>query len=131
MKELEALSGKEASFTIGKHLIELKKFSMAVQVWCYQHYATPEEENGIAVLSDKLVKNDIKAILELGFKLVKDKENFPTLKEFAAVFSAYDVFHKLLPNINMTITGSRPDYTPDLKDIEEIKKVPAASVISL
>ena len=104
---------------------------MAQQVWAYEHFATEENENGIAVLTDRLIANDIKAILEVGYRLLKDKTEFSTLKDFGKLFSAYDVFALLLPSINKTISGSQPDYTPDLKDIEEIKKVQAVDVVSL
>ena len=76
------LNPRASKFILMGKSYELKKFSLAAQVWAHDEFKTTEEPNGLNNLSEKLIELDGGAIAKTCYFLLKDKSDFPTEEKF-------------------------------------------------
>lgn len=76
------LNPRPSKFTLAGKTYELKKFSLAAQVWAHDEFKTGEEPNGLTNLSAKLMELDGGAIAKSCYFLLKDKSDFLTEEKF-------------------------------------------------
>ena len=113
------LNPRPSEFLLGGKTYELKKFSLAAQVWAHDEFATPEEKNGLTVLSQKLVELDPKAIAKSCYYLMKDKKDFPSEENFIdALGDHYNVISILLEPFSRCLGVSQPTLDDTAEEVE-------------
>lgn len=113
------LNPRATKFTLAGEVFEMKKFSLAAQVWAHDEFATTEEENGLTVLSQKLVELDSGAIAKISYYLLKDKTKFPTEESFLdALGDHYNVIKILLAPFSRCLGVSQPTEDETANEVE-------------
>lgn len=113
------LDPRASKFLIGNKTYEMKKFSLAAQVWAHDEFATTEEKNGLNVLSEKLVELDPSAIAKTCYFLLKDKSDFPTEENFInALGDHYSVIKILLEPFSRCLGVSQPSEDETAHEVE-------------
>ena len=116
------LNPQPAYFLLKKKRYKLKKFSLAARVWARFEFATPENEDGLEVLSHKMAKLDPHTIGKVGYYLLENHEDFVNEKDFIESFKFSNILIEiLLPTINETIGASQPT-DDEIEESAELKK---------
>ena len=113
------LNPRESKFTLrGKDYL-LKKFALSAQVWVHDEFATENENNGLQVLSQKLIDLDSAAIAKVSYFLLKDKSDFPTLNSFIDAFEDhFNVIEVLLKPFSECLGVSQPSDDDTAEEVE-------------
>ena len=113
------LNPRPSKFTLRGKTYEMKKFSLAAQVWAHDEFATDEEKNGLTVLSQKLVELDPSAISKTCYYLLKDKTDFPTEESFIdALEDHYTTVKVLLEPFSRCLGVSQPTEDDTAEEVE-------------
>lgn len=113
------LNPRPSKFTLRGKTYEMKKFSLAAQVWAHDEFATDEEKNGLTVLSQKLVELDPSAIAKTCYYLLKDKTDFPTEESFIdALEDHYTTVKVLLEPFSRCLGVSQPTEDDTAEEVE-------------
>lgn len=116
------LNPRESRFSLSGKTYELKKFSIAAQVWAADEFATDDKGNGLFVLSERLANVDTGAIVKTCYYLLTDKTDFPTLESFVErLGSDHTILKVLLDPLSETLGVSQPSVDETAEEIE-IKK---------
>lgn len=113
------LNPRPSKFILAGKTYELKKFSLAAQVWAYDEFATDKEKNGLNVLSQKLIELDPRAIAKTCYYLLKDKCDFPTEESFIdALGDHYTTIKVLLEPFSRCLGVSQPSDDDTAEEVE-------------
>ena len=113
------LNPRPSSFELAGKTYEIKKFSLAAQVWAHDEFATAEEKNGLNVLSQKLIELDFSAIAKTCYYLLKDKRDFPTVESFInALGDHYNGIKILLEPFSRCLGVSQPTEDDTSEEVE-------------
>lgn len=83
----QELNPSDAIVEIDNREFTLRAFDLTAQVWAYNHFATPENKDGMTVLANRIADiNDADAVLQLTWHLLKRK----------VYFGNYDAFVKAI-----------------------------------
>lgn len=116
------LNPRASKFILGNKAYELKKFSLAAQVWAHDEFKTAEEPNGLTNLSAKLIELDGGAIAKSCYFLLKDKSDFPTEEKFLdAMSDNHTMLTVLLKPFSECLGVSQPT-SEDSETEVELKK---------
>ena len=116
------LNPRESSFELRGKTYELKKFSLAAQVWAASAFATPENSDGLANLGQAVEKVDPVALTRVCYYLLKDKKDFPILDSFAdALGTHFVVTRTLLKPFRECLGVSQPSVDDTAEELQ-IKK---------
>jgi hypothetical protein len=113
------LNPRPSKFTLAGKTYEMKKFSLAAQVWAHDEFATAEEANGLNVLSQKLVELDPSAIAKTCYFLLKDKTDFPNEESFIdALGDHYSIVKILLEPFSRCLGVSQLSEDDTAEEVE-------------
>lgn len=113
------LSPRPSKFILRGNVYELKKFSLAAQVWAHAEFATAEEPNGLTALSQKVIELDPAAIGKTCYYLLKDKSDFPTEEKFLdALGDHHTVLKVLLQPFSECLGVSQPTEDDTAEELE-------------
>lgn len=116
---INELNPRASKFKLAGKVYEMKKFSLAAQVWAHDEFATTEEPNGLTALSEKLVEVDANAIVKSCYFLLKDKTDFPTEENFIEAFvDHYTIIKLLLPPFSECLGVSQPTEDDTAEEVE-------------
>jgi len=116
------LNPSESVFNLAGKRYELKPFSLFVQVWAHDEFATESEPNGLTILSQKLMELDAGAIGKTCYFLLKDKADFPTCEKFLnALGDNLTTVKVLLEPLSRCLGVSQPT-NEDMTNEVELKK---------
>ena len=129
----EDLHPVSASFRFKKHEYYLRPFDLAAQVWAHSEFATPENSNGVEVLSTRIQDlTDFEPVLKCAWHLLKRKRHFGFYSEFVNQIEAGDDDSdkiKLIGDIYTAFVKTLGVSQPQLDNIREeleLKKPSAA-----
>jgi hypothetical protein len=81
--EYHELNPSDAKFELDGEEFTIRAFDLAAQVWCYNEFATPENKDGITVLSERISDfKDADAVLRLTWHLLRRKTYFGNYSTF-------------------------------------------------
>ncbi len=113
------LNPSESTVNLAGKSYTLKPFSLFVQVWAHDEFATESEPNGLTNLSHKLMELDAGAIAKTCYFLLKDKSDFPTCEKFInALGDNYAVVKVLLEPLSRCLGVSQPTSDDTANEIE-------------
>ena len=124
--ELKDLKPRDADIVINNKKYDVKKFSMAAQIWCYYEFGNKENKNGLHILKEKLEDGDLHASAKVIYYLLKDKSDFVDIDDFierAAKFKNLEAIYKTLCKV---MGYSQPEIEKIEKEVE-LKKYSAAT----
>lgn len=110
------LNPRNSTFKLNGKEYELKKFSLAIQVWANDEFATPENKNGLEVLSQKVTNLDADAIARCCYRMLVDKSDFGSFENFLDKFKDY---YTLLEVLLIPFSECLGVSQPSKEDIEE------------
>lgn len=118
---IEQIAPAKSQIEVSGKKYNLNFFTLAEQVWSMNEFATPENKNGIEILSGLLIDLNPRAIAKLTYRLLEDKSDFITEERFINTFKdTYTLISVLLAPLNECLTNSQP---PELTEDEiDLKK---------
>lgn len=123
---------KNSKIKIHNKVYKLKPFTLAVELWATDEFKTPQEPNGLQVLSNRLRDfSDKEAVFKVIYKLIIDKSDFDTYEKFIKYVEEmeqeriYIFITECYYAISDTIGLSQPVIENIEEDIE-LKKLKAA-----
>lgn len=113
------LNPRASKFILRGKTYELKKFSLAAQVWAHDEFSTESEKNGLVALSEKLREVDPSAIVKSCYFLLKDKTDFPSEESFVEAFKDHlTIIKLLLPPFSECLGISQPTEDDTAEEVE-------------
>lgn len=123
--ELDELLPKTTSIELSGKIYEMNPFTLSSQIWVERTFGTIDK-SGLKHLEEAFRGLDCQAMAKLGYYLLKDKTDFPTLENFIDKFgNEFNIIKILLPSLAKNVIDNQPVQKND--EAAEIKKLHAAS----
>jgi len=130
--EFQDLKPVEATIVVDNNEFTLRPFDLTAQAWALNFFATEENTNGMAILTQRLANNnDIEAILKVAWYLLKSKPHFGTYEKFVKKIDKEDHKWTRVMEIQKAIVYTMGVSQPKLEEFEEeieLKKLSAAGM---
>ena len=129
--EYNELNPADSVFTLKGREFEIRSFDLLAQSWAHSFFATADEPNGMSVLARRVSNiEDVEAIAQIAFHLLKDKEFFnKNFKEFMTAIESEDRKWIKVVEIYKAVVKTLGVSQPKIEEIREeieLKKSQAA-----
>lgn len=119
--DLKTLVPRESQILVKGETYTLGKFSLAVRIWAADEFATDKtKQDGLFILSQAIQDFNANTIAKLAYKLLKDKNDFPTLDSFINAFgNEYNIISALLDPIAKSIGVAEPEVNAEVIELKK------------
>ena len=129
----EDLYPREVEFELWGKTYTLKPFSIAHQIWTRSEFATKDEPDGCKVAGNKLMERDGLVVCKLCYRVLNEKDQFPTLESFIEKVFNNEKHHSLSVLIdaldrNFGISQPTEEERDQDKEIAELGESQAATI---
>lgn len=116
---IDELNPRPSKFMLAGEAYELKKFSLAAQVWANDEFKVEGNDNGLAVLAARIERLDPSAIAQTCYYLLKDKSSFPVVGNFIDAMGDHNnVLSILLKPLSDCLGVSQPTVDETAEEVE-------------
>ena len=125
---LKDLKPKQSHITINNKEYALKPFTLSIRIWAENYFATPENKNGLQVLSERIgglelnPDDALDAVCRTCFKLLIDKKDFTDYENFVDKVDNYNNLMQLYKALCECIGLGNPDLSKQEQEQLEVKK---------